>query len=102
MSARSVGTNSRERDHEPADREGARTISDVPLIDLETNVALDALRLDEIARLADLASSYWRSISLAADRGNKLTVVTHCRQVAAITREAFAVARALGSPEVQP
>ena len=85
MSARAEGANSREPDHEPTDR------GDVPLIDLETNVAaLDALRLDEIARLADLASSYWRSISLAADRGNKLTVVTHCRQVAAITREAFA------------
>ena len=41
-------------------------------IDLEIDVALDAVRLDEIARRAALAASYWRSIELAADRGNRL------------------------------
>jgi hypothetical protein len=74
----------------------------VPPIDLEIDVALDAVRLDEIARLAELAASYWHSIALAADRGNRLTVVTHCRQVASVTREAFAIVKTLGSEEVQP
>jgi hypothetical protein len=73
-----------------------------PPIDLEIDVVLDAVRLDEIARLAELAASYWRSIALAADRGNRLTVVTHCRQVAAVTREAFAIVKTLGSDEFEP
>jgi hypothetical protein len=74
----------------------------VPPIDLEIDVALDAVRLDEIARLAELAASYWHSIALAADRGNRLTVATHCRQVASVTREAFAIVKTLGSEEVEP
>ena len=61
--------------------------------------ALDPIRFDEIARLAELAASYWHSIALAADRGDALTVVVHCKQIAAVTREAFAIARALGSAE---
>jgi hypothetical protein len=58
---------------------------------------LDFIRFDEIARLAGLAASYWHSVELAADRGDKLTVVVHCKQVAAVTREAFALVGALGS-----
>jgi hypothetical protein len=60
---------------------------------------LTFVRLDEIARLADLASSYWRSIALAADRGDTLTVVVHCKQVAAVTRQAFAIVKTLGETE---
>ncbi len=48
--------------------------------------ALDFIRVDELVRLAELASSYWRSVGLAADRGDVLTVITHCKQVAAVTR----------------
>lgn len=59
--------------------------------------ALDFVRRDEIARLAGLAASYWHSIELAADRGDTLTVVTHCKQVAAVTREAFALVGTLGT-----
>lgn len=62
--------------------------------------ALDVARLDELARLAELAASYWHSVALAADRGDALTVTVHCKQVAAVTREAFALARTLGSSEV--
>ena len=58
--------------------------------------ALDVARLDELARLAELAASYWRSVALAADRGDALTVTVHCKQIAAVTRDAFALARALG------
>jgi hypothetical protein len=58
---------------------------------------LDFIRFDEIARLAGLAASYWHSVELAADRGDKLTVAVHCKQVAAVTREAFALVGALGS-----
>jgi hypothetical protein len=59
--------------------------------------ALDFVRLDEIARLADLASSYWRSIMLAADRGETLTIAVHCKQIAAVTRDAFALVGGLGA-----
>jgi hypothetical protein len=55
--------------------------------------ALNDLRLDEIARLADLAASYWRSVSLAAERGETHLLALHCKQVSAVTREAFALAR---------
>ena len=59
--------------------------------------ALDFVRLDEIARLAELASSYWRSIMLAAERGDRLTVLVHFKQVAAVNREAFALGGSLGT-----
>ena len=72
-----------------------------PAINPEIDVALDAVRLDEIARLASLAASYWHSVELAADRGNTLTVVTHCRQVASVTRDAFSIVKTLGSKEMK-
>jgi hypothetical protein len=59
--------------------------------------ALDFVRFDEIARYAGLAASYWHSVELAADRGDTLTVVTHCKQVTAITRETLTLVGALGS-----
>jgi hypothetical protein len=59
--------------------------------------ALNLLRLDEIARLADLASSCWRSIMLAADRGDTLTLAVHCKQAAKVTREAFTLVGTLGA-----
>ena len=61
--------------------------------------ALDFDRFAEIARLAELASSYWCSIALAAGRGDVLTARVHCHQVAGVTREAFALVKTLGSPE---
>ena len=63
---------------------------------------LDTVRLDELARLAALAASYWRSIELAADRGDTLTVGVHCKQVARVTREVLTLISTLGSAEVQP
>jgi hypothetical protein len=51
---------------------------------------------DQIARLAELAASYWKSTALAADRGDAPTVVTHCRQVALVTRDVFALVKSLG------
>ena len=62
--------------------------------------ALDFTRLDEIARLAALATSYWRSVELAAERGDALTLVVHCKQLAAVTREAFAIVKTLGETDV--
>jgi hypothetical protein len=58
----------------------------------EAEATVDCLNLDEIGRLADPASSYWRSVSLAANRADALTVVTRCRQVARVTREALLLA----------
>ena len=58
--------------------------------------ALDSGRLEAIADLANLAASYWRSIEEAALRGERLTIEVHCRQVSAVTREAFSVAKTLG------
>jgi hypothetical protein len=51
--------------------------------------ALDFARLDEIERLSDLASSYCKSLALAAGRGDKLTLAVHCRQIAPVIREVF-------------
>ena len=63
--------------------------------------ALDVARLDELARLAELAASYWRSRrARRRSRRRPHPVTVHCQQVAAVTREAFALARTLGSSEV--
>jgi hypothetical protein len=59
--------------------------------------ALDYGRFDAIAEFAERAASYWHSIALAADRGDRLTIEVHCRQLAAITREAFSIVKTLGS-----
>jgi sorbitol-specific phosphotransferase system component IIA len=61
--------------------------------------ALDYGRLIAIVEMADLAASYWHSAALAAERGDRLTLETHCRQIAAVTKEAFATVKALGSAE---
>ena len=62
--------------------------------------ALDVL-FDAIAEFANLAASYWRSIEEAALRGERLTLEVHCRQVSAVTKEAFATVKTLGSVEVR-
>jgi hypothetical protein len=64
--------------------------------------ALDCVRLHEIARLASLAASYWHSVELAADRGDTLTVATHCKQVTAVTRETLTLVGTLGSSADAP
>jgi hypothetical protein len=58
--------------------------------------ALDYVRIDAIAEFANLTSSYWRSIQEAAQRGERLTVEAHCKQVSAVTRESFGVVKTLG------
>jgi hypothetical protein len=69
--------------------------------DLSTlTVVLDYGRFDAIAELAERAASYWHSIALAADRGDRLTLETHCRQVALVTREIFAIVKGLGNEAV--
>ena len=75
----------------------ARPVLDEPAASHRIEDALDYVRFDEIARLAGLAASYWHSVELAADRGDTLTVVTHCKQVTAITREALTLVGNLGS-----
>jgi hypothetical protein len=52
---------------------------------------LNFVRLDEIGRLADLAASYWRSVALAADRGDLVTIAVHVKQVVAVTKSAVMV-----------
>ena len=59
--------------------------------------ALHFIRLDEIARLAALAASYWHSIELAADRGDVLTLRVHIHQVTQVTRETLTAAKTLKS-----
>jgi hypothetical protein len=61
--------------------------------------ALDDVRLDAISHLARIAVSYWRSIELAADRGEAHLVVLHGKQVAEVTREAFEIIKLMGSEE---
>jgi hypothetical protein len=59
--------------------------------------ACDDLRFAEIIGLAERAASYWHSIALAAERGERLTIEVHCRQAAAVTREAFTIVKTLGA-----
>lgn len=59
--------------------------------------ALDFVRFDAIEQYADLAASYWRSIAEAASRREGLTIEGRCRQVAAVTREAFQTVKTLTS-----
>jgi hypothetical protein len=59
--------------------------------------ALDYLRFAAIAEYAELGLSYWVSLREAALRGERLTVEVHCRQIAAVTREAFGIAKMLGA-----
>ena len=66
----------------------------------DIGAALDFGRFDAIAELAECAASYWHSVALAADRGERLTIEVHCRQVAAVTREAFATVKSLGGEAV--
>jgi hypothetical protein len=69
-------------------------------IALERRVAaVDRLRFGAIEELADLASSYWRSVAEAAARGERVAIEIHCRQVAAVTREAFGTVKALGTAD---
>jgi hypothetical protein len=62
----------------------------------DADAALDPVRFEEVARLAERAASYWQSIALAAERGEARTVTVHCKQVAAVTRDAFALVKTLG------
>jgi hypothetical protein len=61
--------------------------------------AADYLRFCTVEELADQAASYWRSIAEAASRGEKLTCEVHCRQISRVTRECFALVKALGSAD---
>jgi sorbitol-specific phosphotransferase system component IIA len=58
---------------------------------------LDNLRFDAVAEYADLAASYWRSAAEAAFRGDRTTLEVHCKQLAAVTREAFKTVKELGT-----
>jgi hypothetical protein len=58
--------------------------------------ALDFVRYDEIAVLAESAASYWWSLGLAAERREPLTVVRRSRQVGAVTCAALEIVKALG------
>jgi hypothetical protein len=53
---------------------------------LSIDLDRDFLRLDELARFADLAASYWRSASLAADQGDVHLLTLHCKQVATASK----------------
>jgi hypothetical protein len=63
----------------------------------ELIAADDLLRRDEIEHLADLAASYWRSAAEAAYRDDRLTLLSHCRQIRLVTLHAFHVVKSLGS-----
>lgn len=59
--------------------------------------AYDDLRLITIEEFADQAASLWRSVAEAAFRGDRLVLVTHCHQVAAVTRGTFKLVKRLGA-----
>jgi hypothetical protein len=64
----------------------------------QTQGAVDWLRFNALSEMADLAASCWRSVAEAAFREEGATVQFHCRQIAVVTREAFALAKQIGSP----
>jgi len=65
----------------------------------EADKVVDHLRLEEIARLAAMAASYWTSIQLAADRGDIHLLALHSAQVTAVTREALGLVRELAQQD---
>jgi hypothetical protein len=64
-------------------------VLDEPAASPRIEDALDFARLDEIERLSDLASSYCKSLALAAGWGDELILAVHCRQIAPVIREVF-------------
>jgi hypothetical protein len=73
-------------------------MSALPAPSKEAVVAARDLCLEAVVEMADLAASYWRSAAEAAYRGDQLTLEVHCRQIAAVTRHAFAAVKTLGVP----
>jgi hypothetical protein len=60
--------------------------------------AIDVLRYEALEEMAELAASYWRSVAEAAHRRELPVLKLHCTQIAAVTREAFAVVKSLDAP----
>jgi hypothetical protein len=58
---------------------------------------VDDMRLEAIVEACDLASSYARSASEAAWRGDRLTVGVHLQQLRLSTIEAIKVFKSLGA-----
>ncbi len=54
------------------------------------------MRYTAIEEMAELAASYWRSVAEAAYRREHHVMTVHCRQLAAITRETFALVKSIG------
>ena len=75
---------------------GASSLASYP--NREATGAADAARYLTLEEFASIAASYWSSVAEAAWRGERIAVQVHCKQIAAVTREAFGVARALGEP----
>jgi hypothetical protein len=61
---------------------------------------LDNLRFARIVELGALASNIWLTISLAAERGEPLTIEKFYQIAAKATRETHALMRGIGSGEV--
>ena len=72
----------------------------LPTPSREAVLAARDIRREAVVELADLAASYWRSAAEAAYRDDQLTLEVHCRQIAAVTREAFATVKTLGGGEL--
>jgi hypothetical protein len=54
----------------------------------EAEAAVEKLRLEEVAELADRAASIWETVWLAANRGDANLVAMHLRQAVIITKVA--------------
>jgi hypothetical protein len=61
--------------------------------------ALDLNRLAEFVELADMLVNLWSSARLAAERGDEAVIRLNCKQAQIVARQAFDLARALGSAE---
>jgi len=64
----------------------------------DAQIAIDNQRFGAIEEFCDLASSYARSASEAAWRGDRLTLRTHLVQLRLTTQNALQVFNSLGKP----
>ena len=76
-------------------------MSALPAPSKEAVVAARDLCLEAVVEMADLAASYWRSAAEAAYRGDQLTLEVHCRQIAVVTRHAFAAVKTLSGEKAE-
>ena len=71
----------------------------MPAAERTTTDALDVLRFQRLAEMADLGANLWDSLHLAAERGDNAIVEHNLRQIIVLTRSTAALVKRLGNAE---